>query len=340
MILLHGCMASITFLDVDGDGFSVPQGDCDDQDPAVHPDAEEICDEIDNDCDGEIDTDSEAAQVWYIDGDMDGFGEERTSQVSCEDLTEEGWVITSSDCDDEEPDIHPGAEDLCDGLDNDCDGVPDDSYRQGWVLLSFNPNKILQIDPGTADITVLQDHNWDVDIATADVREDGTTYAAGPMLHEVDPCIPERIDIATLPSALQGVAFDSSGRLLGISADDDVLLEIDPQSGTVTEVGAVGFDIGNNGLAYDCADDLVYGIDADSRQVFEVDTSTGLAMNAVSIDITFEYVGVEYNPTTGHLWVSSGDDLYDVDPTTGNSTWIGRFDGYSLNDLALHPPCE
>ncbi len=41
--------------DLDGDGFTVTEGDCDDQNPAVHPGAPELCDKLDNDCDGQID---------------------------------------------------------------------------------------------------------------------------------------------------------------------------------------------------------------------------------------------------------------------------------------------
>jgi hypothetical protein len=41
--------------DADGDGYRPEDGDCDDTDPAVHPGAEEICNAIDDDCDGVTD---------------------------------------------------------------------------------------------------------------------------------------------------------------------------------------------------------------------------------------------------------------------------------------------
>ena len=57
--------------DSDGDGFSELQGDCDDQNYLLHPEVKEVCDEIDNDCDGLIDED--AGSSWFFDNEGDGF---------------------------------------------------------------------------------------------------------------------------------------------------------------------------------------------------------------------------------------------------------------------------
>jgi len=55
-------------IDADGDGWSVSCGDCDDDDPATHPGAEEICDGRDNDCNGQVDDGAAEGQTGCDDG--------------------------------------------------------------------------------------------------------------------------------------------------------------------------------------------------------------------------------------------------------------------------------
>jgi|GEM_PF-955606 len=99
--------------------------DCDDASAAIHPGAPELCanDGIDNDCDGEANSDAEAADsvAYYRDADGDTFGW-GSATMSCTAVS--GWVIDHTDCDDASASVHPGAPELCanDGIDNDCDG--------------------------------------------------------------------------------------------------------------------------------------------------------------------------------------------------------------------------
>lgn len=117
--------------DADGDGHSkISAGgdDCDDWNPAVHPGAEEICgNNRDDDCDGQPD---EGLDTWYRDADADGYGDPAVSTNHC--IQPAGFVANNQDCNDADPDIHPGAPETCDGQDNDCNGAIDDGVGLTW----------------------------------------------------------------------------------------------------------------------------------------------------------------------------------------------------------------
>ena len=87
--------------------------DCDDSDDTVHPDAIEICDEADNNCDGQ--TDEGVTTTFYADADGDGFGTSADALSACEPpaTADPAWVTEGTDCDDSDPAIHPGAAEVC-----------------------------------------------------------------------------------------------------------------------------------------------------------------------------------------------------------------------------------
>jgi hypothetical protein len=129
------------YLDVDGDGFGVGDdvipscapiagradetGDCDDGDDAVHPGVEEVCDGVDNDCDGRVDVGATDVVRWYADGDGDGYGDGAAVRA-CD--APAGHVAERGDCDDAAPDVHPGALEVCGAgaVDANCDGASGD----------------------------------------------------------------------------------------------------------------------------------------------------------------------------------------------------------------------
>jgi hypothetical protein len=140
------------FLDFDGDGYGVPntaetpsvytceqptgyvdnQIDCNDSEPASYPGRDEICDFIDNDCDGAADEGTAVdAITWYEDNDEDDYGSPYAAFVSCPVDTQgngpAGYVANNEDCNDQRIDINPGAPEVCDGqTDEDCDTLIDD----------------------------------------------------------------------------------------------------------------------------------------------------------------------------------------------------------------------
>jgi hypothetical protein len=114
-------------------GYVADDSDCDDDDPAVHPGASELCDAIDQDCDGEtMDADSSDASVWYADGDGDGVGSPSVTSSGC--VAPEGFVASSGDCDDLLSWVYPGATETCNGVDEDCDGAVDEGAAVGSLL--------------------------------------------------------------------------------------------------------------------------------------------------------------------------------------------------------------
>ena len=129
------------YADTDGDGYGdadapldscdPPAGhvaddtDCDDRDSGIRPGGIEICDGVDNDCDGRTDEeDATDAPTWFADVDGDGFGDPDNTVQACSVPT--GYVDEARDCNDGDFDIHPDAQEVCDGVDNDCDLLVDD----------------------------------------------------------------------------------------------------------------------------------------------------------------------------------------------------------------------
>ncbi|MEZ4318324.1 MAG: MopE-related protein [Myxococcota bacterium] len=128
------------YVDGDGDGYGagtpttscapIPgsvqfSGDCDDGDTTISPAQAEVCDGIDNDCDGAVDFAAIDVDIFYADLDGDGFGDPAsTPEFACEPPS--GMVANATDCDDSESEVHPGNPEVCDLLDNDCNGVVDD----------------------------------------------------------------------------------------------------------------------------------------------------------------------------------------------------------------------
>jgi len=133
--------AAVWYDDRDGDGYGddldpgvesceAPKGkvdnrrDCDDDEPTMHPTYEEVCDGLDNDCDGAVEEDAIGNAIWYADFDFDGFGNPDNAIESCEQPA--NYLSDSRDCDDTRSDINPDEDEICDGEDNDCDAVIDD----------------------------------------------------------------------------------------------------------------------------------------------------------------------------------------------------------------------
>ena len=238
-------------VDADGDGWEAPD-DCDDLDAAVHPDATEICDGKDDDCDGTVDNpDAGDADTWYADADGDGFGDPLVSLEAC--TPPSAYVADASDCDDADPQVAPGADEYCDGVDTDCNGILDDGYA---------------LDAGT----------W-----YADADKDGRGDASAPIV----ACSPPAGAVANAddcddgePKAWTGAVEDCDD---GIDQDCDALIDCEDGDCAMADCGEIdcedGLDNDADG-ALDCVDDDCWGLTACAfqHQLVTLPSGSGYAL--------------------------------------------------------------
>ena len=206
---VYGCTGATYFLDGDSDGvgrmdlsvlgctgapppgYVAESGDCDDYRKTVYPGAKELCNMLDDNCDGQIDENAVPVELWP-DADGDGYYDVRTEKVGtpkvgCAGLKD--WAAEPGDCQPKNKAIHPGAVETCNSLDDDCDGDADERVRptcgEGWCRRESAGCDPMYCTPGAP---VAEKCNFLDDDCDGDVDEDpdmcpqGQTCAAGTCL--------------------------------------------------------------------------------------------------------------------------------------------------------------
>ncbi|MCK6528021.1 putative metal-binding motif-containing protein, partial [Myxococcota bacterium] len=156
------------------EGYAPVYDDCNDANPAIHPGATEVCNGIDDDCD-DVPDDGLVFVDYYPDADNDGHGGYGTPVAAC-DGAPGGYVAVADDCDDTNPDVHPGAVDVCNGIDDDCDDLVDeedvDADLDHWKTCdgdcddadpAVNPGAPEQCDQRDNDCDGVVDEGFDAD---------------------------------------------------------------------------------------------------------------------------------------------------------------------------------
>jgi hypothetical protein len=182
--------ANTFYVDADTDGYGDPEAvvlacvqpshavlsntDCDDTDAAQHPDANEYCNGEDDDCDADVDEDDALdASTWYLDHDADGYGDVTYVEMSCDQPS--GYVADSSDCNDLDSLQYPGADEYCNGEDDDCDAVVDEDDAVDVVTWFLDSDNDGFGDATIANTTCYQPSGYIADSSDCD-DADNTQY--------------------------------------------------------------------------------------------------------------------------------------------------------------------
>jgi len=137
--LIEGTFKAYHCIDKDNDGYDTCN-ECDDDNADINWDADEICDGVDNNCDGEIDE-----GLYYPDVDRDGYGDATAAGESCP--VPEDYVKDNTDCDDSNFSINPGKEELSQNfMDDNCDGQIDEGFET-ISTISINSPGAIAISP-------------------------------------------------------------------------------------------------------------------------------------------------------------------------------------------------
>jgi hypothetical protein len=190
----YGTLTYDTVLDCAGtppNGYSARDDDCAESDDGIFPGAEELCNQEDDDCDGEVDEDSTAIELWP-DTDGDGYHNwSGTSTMGC--LPLEGYAAKGGDCDANEPARSPGLAEVCNLFDDNCDGRVDERVRpqcgEGWCRRDASTCDPETCIPGTPvpEKCNLLDDDCDAEIDEGELCASGEACLAGSCVVLEDP---------------------------------------------------------------------------------------------------------------------------------------------------------
>jgi hypothetical protein len=313
--------------DEDDDGFTVDDGDCDDTDDSVHPDADELCDGIDNNCDDSIDNDATDATEWFADVDGDDYGNPDASEWACDQP--ESHVADAADCDDTNDAIHPAADELCDLSDNDCDGLidtEDDTLGDGYLAYTDVDGDGFGAPDTETTACILEDDQTmigaDCDDTNSLVNPDAFEVCDG-IDNDCDTLVDDedddRVGASTFYADVDGDGYGDVGSTTlacwgpaGFVTDDNDCDDSDP------EVSPAGTDYCGDDVDSNCSGDESDCYDLSINEVHDMIVCDGepgpLRVSGTRFDISYNENGLWNDPDTemGLQIASDGTDWVDV----------------------------
>jgi MYXO-CTERM domain-containing protein len=305
--------------DIDCDqpsGFVADDTDCDDTDAATNPGASELCDSIDNNCDGTIDENSAVdALSWYADSDADGFGDPTNTTQSCSQPS--NYLSDDTDCDDANSAIYPGATEYCDTTDWDCDGDTQDDDASDALTWFADTDLDGFGDPNNTTLACTEPSGYGAD----DTDCNDTDIAIHPTATEIwYDGVDQNCDNSS--------DYDQDGDTYdywdydGDDCDDEDAL-VNPDA---TEIYYDGID-------QDCDEASDYDSDGDG---FDSETYGGDDCDDADEDI---YPGAPDTPYDGLIHDCNHANDYDADGD-GFQTYLFGGDDCDDGNSAIHPDAE
>lgn len=320
--------ASTFFVDNDRDSFgsdetlvacsqpsngATRQGACDDSRRDVNPDAREVCDTFDNNCNGTIDLDTPNLPSWYVDGDDDSWGAIGSGVPACSAFDDR--VSRAGDCDDSLPNVNPGQTEIDDdNLDNDCNGQTDFPTVVSGQVIEDN------ISWGYADSPPPFDGSL--------IEVEGNILIAQGATLDIAPC--------TQIAFADGRALQVEGELIARGEPDCRIVfrsrSLTPSPG---DWGRVIFTTSSIGATVDGDGTYVSGSILEYVDIMHSGSvGTGaLELTGSSGGPVLSNVGAQTEPWFD-VGLRSGADFVDV----SNNYWDGRDDpGNAVNDFLIDP---
>ena len=305
----------VFFADVDGDGYGdvnnitnactpptgyvVDNTDCNDAVASINPGASEVCNNTDDNCNGQID-EGVLFTLYYADADADGFGNNALDSLAC--TPPAGYVIDNTDCDDSNAVINSAATEVCNNIDDNCDGQIDEGLTAGQCADTDND--------GINNLNDLDDDNDGITDATesATAQNSGDTDGDG---------IPDNEDLDSDGDGIWDIM-----EVLGNDPDNDGMVGV----GAITDTNEDGLEdtIEPNGFP-------AIDFDGDGLPNFQdLDSDADTVPDAIEFDMNNDGITPDDTDNDGNWNFLDIDD--DGDGLTTAVEWDYNQDGAGPDD--------